>query len=314
MSEKRNRVLLYFSLALSLLVAWMVAACTAAVERDRGAVAIPAESSVAGGRDAAPSAGEEGRITAPARSQGSNLYDVEPEPLTIADCGRCHTQHFQQIRTDGGGHRIDCRQCHELFHAYNPRRNNYDELMPKCADCHGFPHGEIQSACLGCHEQAHAPKQIPFSELLVSSCADCHQSPASQLRQAPSKHSVLGCQSCHPQNHGRILSCLECHGPHYEKQGLAECAQCHEAHQPLELSFPAESTAMTCSACHSDAFGKWAGTRSGHGAVNCAECHSSHLMIPNCTDCHAQPHNEGMLSKFTGCLDCHIDVHDLPVK
>ncbi len=311
MDGKRRRALLYFTLAFSLLAGWIMTACTAAAERDRAMVALAAEQPASAGDRIAPAPVTANRV---AQAQKGDLYDFEPEPLTLADCARCHIRHFEQIRNEGGGHRIDCRQCHEVFHAYNPRRNNYDELMPRCTDCHGLPHGETQSACFDCHDQAHAPKKIPFSERLVSACADCHQSPASELKQYSSKHSGVGCQACHPQNHGRILSCLQCHGPHYDAQPLAECTQCHGAHKPLELDFPANATAKTCNDCHSQVVTLWTGTPSRHGEVSCAQCHARHLVVPSCTECHPQPHSEGMLAKFSGCLDCHIDVHDLPVR
>ncbi len=311
MENKRYRSLLYFSVALSLLVGWVLAACTAAAERERNPVAL---SAVASPDDEGEVAAAPAAVAPAPRGNGGGLYDFEPEPLTLADCARCHIRHFEQIRDDGGGHRIDCRQCHEVFHAYNPRRNNYDELMPKCTDCHGLPHGEAHVSCFGCHEQAHAPTRIPFSDLLVSSCADCHGTPAAQLRQYASKHSGLGCQACHPRDHGRILSCMECHGPHFPQQPLAECAQCHGAHKPLDMTFPVAGSAVTCNACHGEIYGQWKNTPSRHGGVDCAQCHARHLAIPSCTECHPQPHSEGMLANFTGCLDCHIDVHDLPVR
>jgi hypothetical protein len=72
---------------------------------------------------------------------GSALYAIEPTPMTVAECGRCHRSHFMAIKEHGGRHQIDCQECHQVFHAYNPRRDNYDAIMPQCASCHTLPHG-----------------------------------------------------------------------------------------------------------------------------------------------------------------------------
>jgi hypothetical protein len=244
----------------------------------------------------------------------SDPYDVEPEPLTVADCGRCHVTHFRQIRQDGGQHRFDCRECHEVFHAYNPIRGNFAELMPECAQCHTPPHGEKNNDCLACHENPHTPLRIPFSDRLVSTCGECHQSPAAQLKQFPSAHSEQGCQTCHPQSHGKILNCFECHKPHFEKQPLTECVTCHQVHKPLQIALLPNSSTKTCGDCHSEVLEKWTRTPSRHGQVNCGECHTSHGSVPQCSSCHPSPHSEGMLAKFTSCLECHVDAHDLPVR
>ena len=69
-------------------------------------------------------------------------YDVELKPLTPADCGRCHASIFNTIKTEGGKHKIDCTKCHTQFHTYNPIKQNWNEIMPKCQTCHGLIHGQ----------------------------------------------------------------------------------------------------------------------------------------------------------------------------
>ena len=248
------------------------------------------------------------------QAASADPYELDPIPLTVADCGRCHGFHFQRIRENGGGHRIDCRECHQQFHAYNPIRENFAELMPQCGQCHTNPHIDKYSSCLSCHEQPHAPRQIPFSEPFVSACGDCHQEQGSQLQQFPCAHSAQECQTCHSERHGRILSCLECHDVHYATQPLSDCARCHPAHKPLDTDFSPDDAAATCKDCHEGVLRKLQSTASKHGQLNCTECHLTHRVVPGCSECHSAPHDASFLTKFPDCLACHLDAHDLPVK
>lgn len=253
-----------------------------------------------------------GRSDLPAAA--ADPYAVEPEPMTVAECGRCHQHHFRTLKNEGGAHRFDCRQCHEVFHAYNPRKNNYAELMPVCGNCHGQPHGDKQVDCLACHENPHAPKTQLSLQVLAKSCADCHRQPAEELKQFPSAHTKQTCQDCHSQRHGRIPSCFECHTGHFPDQPLDACLACHPVHKPKETVFTADATAATCAACHDEAFAKWSKTPSRHGQVSCTTCHTRHGLVPDCTACHQKPHPAQMTARFDNCLVCHVDPHDLPIK
>jgi hypothetical protein len=241
-------------------------------------------------------------------------YAADPEPMTVAECGRCHRHQFKALKDEGGAHRFACTDCHEVFHAWNPRKNNFAELMPKCGNCHGLAHGEKQTDCLSCHADPHAPRARLSLHALAGNCGDCHRQPAEQLQEFPSAHSGQACQDCHSQRHGRIPTCFECHEAHFPKQALATCLACHPAHKPRETLFAADSDAATCAACHDAVFLKWSKTPSRHGQVNCTVCHGRHGSLPACTDCHQPPHSPQMTAKFKSCLGCHLDPHNLPVK
>ncbi|MDO3377381.1 cytochrome C [Geoalkalibacter halelectricus] len=252
---------------------------------------------------------------APAPAPAKDIYDVEIEPLTLAQCGQCHPTHFGQIRDEGGKHRFDCRECHEVFHAYNPRLNNWDELMPDCASCHTLPHGEKFPDCIGCHINPHTPVYIPFAQTRVAdACADCHGGPATELAQYPSLHTDQACTLCHYDQHGYIPSCFECHQPHYQGQPLVTCAECHPVHMPLEMAFGDKTDTRTCQACHTTAYADWTKTPSKHGQVNCGVCHTAHPYIPTCQSCHGDPHSASLHERFPNCLTCHLNAHDLPVR
>ena len=248
--------------------------------------------------------------------QNAALYATVPQALTLDQCGQCHPKHFQDIKQLGGKHQFDCRECHTIFHAYNPRKDNYATIMPQCTSCHPLLHGEEHSQCLTCHENPHAALQSPTMAKIKTFCADCHRKQLDQLTAQPSRHSELACDNCHHTEHGLIPSCSDCHQPHFDGQSFSDCKTCHDVHQPLAINLNQDADLRNCAACHIDIYEKWQGTKSKHGQVSCIACHSVHGMIPQCQDCHATPasHSKAMLAKFPQCLDCHLDVHDLPTK
>ncbi len=244
---------------------------------------------------------------------GAALYQTEPTPLTAVQCGQCHTGIFRYLKNDGGRHRFECQNCHQEFHAYSPKKQNWDDLMPKCSSCHTLPHGKQFTDCLSCHQNPHTPRKVPMAAQLTGNCGNCHTSPAAQLKQFPSKHTQQGCQACHT-SHGLIPSCFNCHEPHFEAQAVATCTTCHPVHKPLQIDFAGDIELKTCSGCHETVYNTWSGSKSKHGQVSCASCHTQHGLIPKCNDCHGWPHSKKLHDKFTSCLTCHLDPHDPPVK
>jgi hypothetical protein len=248
-------------------------------------------------------------------AQPVSPYAMEIKPLTPDECGRCHYSVFSQIKNEGGKHQIDCTQCHVKFHAYNPVKQNWKEIMPKCEGCHGLIHGEKFAACAQCHSNPHAPKtQMAMSTEFTKTCADCHAQVPKELQGNPSKHMKVACSVCHHTKHGLIPSCMECHKPHTEGQSDKDCLSCHPAHSPLVIAYPQTTPNNVCGACHAPVYKKLEGSASKHRQVACAQCHAKHRYIPKCEECHGKPHGEVVLKKFPNCLQCHVDVHDLPSK
>lgn len=242
------------------------------------------------------------------------LYAADPQPLTVTQCGQCHTGVFRSVKTDGAKHQFDCQKCHAAFHSFNPKKGNWDALMPKCSSCHADPHGKAINDCLNCHVNPHAPKKVAMESRLVNACPDCHAQPKEQLVKFPSKHSKLACNICHTA-HGLKPSCFNCHKPHHAGQEVVTCTKCHPVHMPRQITYAKDAPAVTCGSCHESVFVKWQKTPSKHGKVNCATCHHlKHGYVPKCTECHAAPHKKEFLSRFPNCLSCHLDPHDPPVK
>jgi hypothetical protein len=257
-------------------------------------------------------AGEGKKIATVTIPPAPELYATEPQPLTVSQCGQCHPGVFRNLKNDGTKHRFDCQKCHTAFHAYNPKKGGWDALMPKCSSCHAEPHGKQITDCASCHSNPHAPKKVAMDTRLINACPTCHAGPQEQLVKFPSKHAKVGCQKCHT-SHGYIPSCFNCHKPHHAGQELATCTKCHPVHRPLQIAYEKDVPAVTCGSCHGKVYAKWQKTGSKHAKVNCATCHhSKHRYVPQCTECHAAPHKKEILSRFPRCLNCHLDVHDLP--
>ena len=242
----------------------------------------------------------------------ADLYATTPAPLSTTQCAQCHTSVFGSLKNNGGRHRFDCQQCHNAIHSYNPKKGNWDELMPKCSSCHTEVHGPANKDCSSCHANPHAPRMVAMTPRLTNTCASCHAAPKNDLVKFPSKHSLVSCDKCHT-SHGFKPSCSACHKPHYQGQEFSTCAKCHPVHKPKQVTYGSAEPAATCGACHTKVYAKWKATPSRHAKVNCAACHrDKHGYIPQCTECHKAPHPQSILEKFPKCLSCHLDVHDLP--
>lgn len=240
-------------------------------------------------------------------------YATEPQPLTAEQCGQCHPGLFRNLKEEGGKHRFGCQKCHNTFHAYSPRKGNWDAIMPKCSNCHETPHGPKITDCAGCHSNPHTPKKIAATAQLTNACFNCHASARDQLVNFPSKHSKVACTTCHT-SHGYKPSCFNCHKPHTPGQGLATCTTCHPVHRPMQISYGKDVPSPTCGACHAKVYNIWLKGTSKHKTVACATCHKDkHRFVPKCSDCHGMPHKKMIHEKFPRCLTCHIDVHDLHV-
>ena len=242
------------------------------------------------------------------------LYSSAPQPLTVAQCAQCHPSVYRSIKDDGTKHRFDCQKCHTTFHVYNPKKGNYDAIMPKCDTCHNQPHGAEATDCLSCHSNPHTPKKVEMTATLANACSQCHPGPQEQLDKFKSKHSKVACNRCHTA-HGLIPSCFNCHKPHLEGQEISTCTKCHPVHRPSQVTYSADTPAATCGVCHTTVYSKWQKTASKHAKVNCALCHhTKHKYVPQCKECHSAPHPAGILARYPKCLSCHMDVHDLPVQ
>ena len=246
-------------------------------------------------------------------------YDAQIQPLTTAECGQCHFSYFQAIKAEGGRHQIDCVECHTVFHAYSPRKQNYEQIMPKCSACHlsagGGPfHGADARLvpCLACHTNPHTPLDIPMGDI-EAACTLCHTPQTREIENFPSKHTTdVACADCHADKHGHIPACDVCHESHSPAVELDSqaCMSCHPVHKPTEISYGKETASPICAGCHDDVYDQLQQNVTKHTDVTCADCHPAHGEIPLCSRCHGEPH-PAMKVDTTKCGTCHGIAHDL---
>ena len=252
-----------------------------------------------------------------AESAEENIYTLIVQPLTLEECARCHTSHYSWLRDNGAKHQsVTCTDCHQVFHAYNPLRGNYADIMPKCSNCHAEPHGSAEPVmeCLACHANPHQPLvSIPAPANLESRCHLCHSEVATSLTVQVSKHTAQECSSCHSERHGRIPQCNECHENHSPMAALTtpDCLACHPVHTPLNITYPVTQGKEVCAGCHDQAYNLLEARETKHSALTCAKCHPSHGQLPACQECHGEPHSAVMHQRMPNCGDCHGIAHDI---
>jgi predicted CXXCH cytochrome family protein len=255
-----------------------------------------------------------------AQSTAATPYDAVVQPLTTAECGQCHFSYFQAIKTEGGKHQIDCVRCHTVYHAYSPQKQNYDQIMPKCATCHvsasGGPfHGDDPKLipCLNCHVNPHTPLNIPMGDI-EAACTECHVPEAAEIKNFPSKHTTdVSCADCHAEKHGHIPECNACHESHSPAVAMTskECMSCHPVHKPTQIVYGKDTDSLICAGCHGGVYDLLQKNVTKHTAVKCADCHPTHKEIPLCSRCHGEPHPKSMKVDVTKCGVCHGIAHNL---
>ena len=305
--RKRNK----FGITTGVLCLFLIAVCIGCVDQ-RTAVS-------QSGERVQPGTASSGEIAKASEPAEENIYDVDVKPLTSQDCARCHTSHFSRIKQDGGRHRsVACTDCHEIFHAYNPLKDNYAKIMPKCSACHDDPHGKDKAVqqCADCHADPHRPVvAIPDPSNIEMQCRACHTKVAQSLVKYLSKHTDEDCSSCHSESHGRIPGCAECHESHSPAVTMdtPQCLVCHPVHTPLQIAYSdGVENNLICAGCHDQAFNQLRDHQTLHSALACAECHPTHKELMACQDCHGDaPHNPAIHKKYPVCGACHSIAHDL---
>lgn len=245
---------------------------------------------------------------------GPAAYLQTVTPLTTIQCAQCHETVFNDIKANGGKHQINCRECHESFHTYRPGKK-WQEVVPRCATCHGAAHGPVFLECLACHADPHAPiASLVNLKELEKGCATCHTSQKDEVAKFPSAHTEVSCSECHHTKHGYKPDCRECHDePHTPYVDNGTCVACHPVHSPKEINYPAATPSVVCAGCHEVVSQHLESSHRKHSQQTCAFCHvDRHGYIPKCTKCHVKPHSKAMLQRFDfNCNECHGEPHAL---
>ena len=227
--------------------------------------------------------------------------------LQPSDCIKCHSKEPRSIEENGKKHQTDvtCLDCHV---EHPPEGTN---AIPACSMCHsGEAHYQLEN-CMGCHSDPHQPLNLQIAGDITGPCLTCHEDQGFEMQDNPSKHTDVSCTFCH-NVHGLIPDCSKCHEPHVAGQTTPECLACHPVHSPLTIEYPMTTPRPYCTACHEEVGELMEKTRTKHQTFTCAFCHrGEHPNVPLCRTCHGEPHSQTTHKKMPGCLECHLDAHNL---
>jgi len=237
------------------------------------------------------------------------LLCAQPD-LVDADCAKCHPGEVTDVAGRGAAHKsaVGCLDCH----IEHPPLGS--EAIPACSMCHDpadQPHFALED-CGKCH-YPHYPLEIDLASVgeVKTVCLTCHDTQGKELVTYPSKHSELDCVECHNE-HGKFLTCNNCHDGHSEEMVYTDCLMCHQPHMPTVVHYEEKTPSSFCGSCHDAVAAKLVADTSKHHELSCTYCHKAeHKMVPECTSCHGVPHSKDIHSKFPSCLDCHSDPHAL---
>jgi DmsE family decaheme c-type cytochrome len=253
-----------------------------------------------------------------------------------------------------------CKTCHEDLAKHFERTAHFATIQDKkaapehqgCEACHGPGKAHVDGG-------GDVSKIISFKNLSTGEaskrCLTCHSHSNEHANFPRSAHAQnnVGCTSCHDPHHAKSerallvekqpLLCYGCHTEvraefdrpyrHRVKQGLIQCADCHNPHGgtlPRQLRASAEQD-QVCYKCHRDKKGPFVFEHLPVKTEGCSSCHVPHgstnprlLKVSQvnqlCLQCHtlamssvpSQPpigpaHNQAQ--KYQACTMCHAFIH-----
>jgi DmsE family decaheme c-type cytochrome len=221
-------------------------------------------------------------------------------------CSACHGDPTAHLEAGGGAETIFS------FNAGNPPA----AASRVCLTCHGDQHPRfLQSAhgrtgldCSSCHSIHSAPVE---SRALLQ---------RAQGIQRPMDGVTLASRTCEGC-HGDVFTQFQFNERHRLREGILECASCHDPHAPASRTQLGGFKHQQCLDCHTDKGGPFVFEHGSSRTEGCVACHVPHGS-PNrhmlrfqrtaelCFSCHAQV--PGFHSRFTletVCTNCHATVH-----
>lgn len=299
------------------------------------------------------------------RNNKQGFHGIAPAAQSSA-CDICHTDH------EGRDADISGLLKESFNHQHTDFVLEGTHATLKCSSCHkpGKSWREAPQACVACHED-----DDPHQGVLGKECQVCHQATrwtqrlpfdhSSTAFALHGRHSDVPCSSCHIAQQYQFADqrCINCHRANDVHAGSngEDCASCHSEAAWDQVRFdhnstdfplrgghadipcvachasgrPAQKTATTCKACHSNddihlgsygsecqlchseaAWGKVTFNHAHdtdfpltgkHQALNCGQCHGGALTdsLPrDCAGCHRADdvHNDPGMAL---CGTCH---------
>ncbi len=280
-----------------------------------------------------------GQLTAEEATTDTSLSGAAAQ---VAACADCH-------EIDGPGY---ARNPHAVLNRDPDLAHRYG-VTSSCNACHGDPAAHIDSGgeegtlfafgpdrapiaktqvCLECHADAH-PRFLATSHAAAGlDCTSCHgihsgnsapgllHPPEGELgRQLAEEVGVssAACSSCH----GEVLAEFDFNERHRLREGILNCADCHDPHQPQGRFRLGGFKQQACVDCHTDKGGPFVFEHGSQIVEGCNACHTPHGS-PNrhllsfqsvadlCYSCHAGvPGFHTRFDQTSACTNCHVTIH-----
>jgi DmsE family decaheme c-type cytochrome len=255
-------------------------------------------------------------------------------------CNLCHADEFRRLERNPHsalgssawqrrtGEPIVCRNCHgdvadhiregDGRHVFAFREEPALERNERCLTCHRdthprfdrSPHALAGLACTSCHRE-HGP----------SSATSLLRDPAARIGAENLGASTRTCTDCHSEQ----LAEFSFNERHRLREGVLECASCHDPHAPSAARLGGVKQ-QQCLGCHADKGGPFVFEHAASRVEGCTACHSAHgspnrhMLVHQsvgelCFTCHAavpQFHGGNPTPRFgldTQCTNCHTAIH-----
>jgi DmsE family decaheme c-type cytochrome len=229
-----------------------------------------------------------------------------------AACVKCHdeedmpdnSRHAHAVVTDS--RTPTCVTCHgpSTAHAGKPSGNPPDRLFGRKAN---RPTGELNGACLTCHQKDSKRALWGGSQHETSdvACYTCHKNHTNQDKVLARVTQTDVCLTCHKEQRAQLARPSH----HPIPEGKMSCSDCHNVHGSTgQKLVKRDSTNATCYTCHAEKRGPFV---HNHEPVmeDCAICHNPHGSTVAgmlkarppilCQQCHT-PHATGGVGALGG--------------
>lgn len=221
----------------------------------------------------------------------------------------------------------------------------------QCATCHGDgaahlaspgaasirtfatePPAEQNQVCAGCHDDADLAVSDAHSAAGMA-CSSCHSVHKKKVApELPAGFERAGessavCFACHQDTFAQFAF----NERHRLAEGVVECADCHDPHNPRHGMALAGFNQSLCADCHADTEGPFVFEHPASRVDGCAACHEPHgspnrhmLKLQDvgaqCYSCHAEVAQFHLgftpsapppprFNEQTVCTNCHITIH-----
>jgi DmsE family decaheme c-type cytochrome len=245
-------------------------------------------------------------------------------------CGACHTEAAARLTAMphgeiDGTNKPQCSSCHGDGQAHLAAPGP-DSIV----NFNTTPVAQQNTACGGCHNQAHQADSNAHSAADVP-CSACHSIHGKKnvaslpARFAPLEAGSRLCYGCHEDTFTQFAH----NERHRLQEGSLTCTSCHDAHNPSTGMLLGGFKPSLCSNCHADVEGPFVFEHAASRVEGCVACHAPHgspnrhLLVHQdvgalCYSCHVdapQFHLGFSLSgsphfdEKTVCTNCHVAIH-----